>query len=487
MPTTAETAVLGASSKTWQRSYARRLMITDAAIIIGAVFGAQALRFGQTNADLYIPGVSGEGFNVAYTAVSMLFAITWLYGLRLYGSRDAKVIGSGWQEYRRVIDSSLRVFGVLTIFAFLLHVNVARGYLLLALPAGLVALVGSRWLWRRWLASERARGRFLSRVLVVGEHAKSLHIAREIHRDTSSGMVITGALTERGAGVDLLPDIPVIGDLDDAIGATGLADVDAVVYSGSDLISPAQLRQLGWDLQSRNVDLIVAAALTDVAGPRIHARPVAGLSLIHVDYPAFTGSRYATKRAFDIVVSLMSLIVLSPLFLLLALISRGDGGPSLFRQRRVGLEGRRFTMLKFRTMTIDAEDRLPDLLAASEGNGVMFKLRSDPRVTRVGQTLRRFSLDELPQLINVLRGDMSLVGPRPPLMSEVDTYEKWVERRLLVKPGITGLWQINGRSDLSWEDSVRLDLYYVENWSLTSDLAIIWRTIRVVLQKKGAY
>lgn len=488
MPTTADTtAVAAQAAGRWQREYAWRLLLTDSLIIVGVVFGAQALRFGQSNADLYIPGVTDAGFDVAYTMVSVVFALAWLWGLRLYDTRDAKVIGSGWTEYRRVADASIRVFGLLTIVAFLLHVDVARAYLLLALPAGMAALIASRWLWRRWLAAQRASGRYLSRVVVVGEHTKSLHIAREMHRDSASGMVITGALTERGAGVDLLPGIPVVGSLEDAVAGAELVGVDAVVYSGSDLISPAQLRQFGWDLQSRNVDLIVAAALTDIAGPRIHARPVAGLSLIHVDYPAFTGSRYAAKRAFDIIVASLALIVLSPLFLVLAVMVRRDGGPALFRQRRVGLEGRRFTMLKFRTMVTDAEERLPGLLAASEGNGVLFKMRSDPRVTRFGRTLRRLSLDELPQLINVLRGDMSLVGPRPPLMSEVDTYEKWVQRRLLVKPGITGLWQISGRSDLSWDDSIRLDLYYVENRSLTSDLAILWRTLRVVLQRQGAY
>lgn len=480
------TAIDAAEPARWQRVYARRLLLTDTAIIIGAVFGAQLLRFGQSNADLYIPGVTGAGFDIAYTSVSAIFVITWVLGLRLYGTRDAKVVGTGWQEFRRVADASIRVFGVLAILSFLLHIDVARGYLLLALPAGLVVLVGSRWGWRRWLAAQRSEGRFLSRVVLVGEHAKSVHIAREMQRDGGAGMVITGALTERGTG-SLLPGIPVVGSLDDAVAGIDLAGADAVVYSGSDLITPAQLRQFGWDLQSRNVDLIVAAALTDVAGPRIHARPVAGLSLIHVDYPAFTGSRYATKRAFDVIVATLALIVLSPVFLALTVMVRQDGGPVLFRQRRVGLEGRQFMMLKFRTMVVDAEARLPQLLDASDGNGILFKMRDDPRVTRIGRILRRYSLDELPQLVNVLRGDMSLVGPRPPLMSEVDTYEKWVQRRLLVKPGITGLWQVSGRSDLSWDDSIRLDLYYVENWSLTSDLVIIWRTVRAVLRRHGAY
>ncbi|WP_164233032.1 sugar transferase [Microbacterium hydrocarbonoxydans] len=486
---TAETLAVASAAQParWQRGYARRLLLSDTVIIVCAVFGAQLLRFGQSSADLFIPGVTGAGFDIAYTSVSVLFVAAWLLGLRLYGAWDAKVIGAGSQEYRRVADASIRVFGLLAILAFLLGAEVARGYLLVALPAGLAALIGSRWAWRRWLRTRRAEGQCLSRVVLVGEHAKSRHIAQEMRRDSASGMAIIGAFTERGAGTALLPGLPVMGDLDDALSRLDSVDADAVVYSGSDMITPAQLRQFGWDLQSRNVDLIVAAALTDIAGPRIHAQPVAGLSLIHVDYPSFSGYRYATKRAFDIVVSLLALIVLSPVFLALSTMVRRDGGPALFRQRRVGHEGRQFTMLKFRTMVVDAEARLLELLPASEGNGVLFKLREDPRVTRIGRVLRRFSLDELPQLINVLRGDMSLVGPRPPLMSEVDTYEKWVQRRLLVKPGLTGLWQVSGRSDLSWDDSVRLDLYYVENWSLTSDLVIMWRTVRAVLERRGAY
>ncbi|UWF78588.1 sugar transferase [Microbacterium sp. EF45047] len=462
-------------------------MLTDTVIVVAAVFGAQALRFGQTSADLHIPGVSGDGFGVAYTVVSAVFIVAWLLALRVHGTRDEKTIGSGWQEYRQVADASIRVFGVLAIAAFLLHIEVARGYLLLALPAGAGMLVAGRWAWRQWLGAQRAQGRCLARTIVVGEHGKAQHIARELQRDRTAGMVITGAVTEFGTGRMLLPGIPVIGDLSDVVESLERADADAVVYAGSDLITPAKLRQFGWDLQTRSIDLIVAAALTDVAGPRIHARPVAGLSLIHVDYPQFTGSRYVTKRAFDIVVSALALLVLAPAMLMIAAMVRTDGGPALFRQSRVGQDGRVFSMLKFRSMVVGAEDMLPQLLPTSDGNGVLFKMRDDPRVTRLGRILRRLSIDELPQLLNVLRGEMSLVGPRPPLMSEVETYEEWVERRLLVKPGITGLWQVSGRSDLSWEDSVRLDLYYVENWSLTSDLVILWRTARAVLKRHGAY
>jgi exopolysaccharide biosynthesis polyprenyl glycosylphosphotransferase len=248
------------------------------------------------------------------------------------------------------------------------------------------------------------------------------------------------------------------------------------------------MRELGWALDARRVSLVVAPALTDVAGPRIHARPVAGLPLIHVEYPSFEGRLKWTKRFFDVVSSALGLVLLSPLLLALAIaVRRGSPGPALFAQERVGLGGETFRMLKFRTMVVEAEDLLPGLLDASDGNGRLFKLKRDPRVTRVGALLRRYSLDELPQLVNVLRGDMSLVGPRPPLRSEVEQYNPWEHRRFLVPPGVTGLWQVSGRSDLSWEDSIRLDLYYVENWSLTGDLAIVYRTARTVVSARGAY
>jgi exopolysaccharide biosynthesis polyprenyl glycosylphosphotransferase len=286
----------------------------------------------------------------------------------------------------------------------------------------------------------------------------------------------------------LLDGIPVLGDWHNLLGHVDDAGADTVIVTGKHPLSPRQLRELGWGLEERKANLIVAPALTDVAGPRIHSTPVAGLPLIHVDYPEFTGVKLVLKRTSDLVAGILGLILLSPAFLVIALIIWSTSpGPAIYRQERVGMHGKTFRMLKFRTMVVDAEEQLSSLLDASEGNGVLFKMRNDPRITRFGRFLRRYSIDELPQLWNVIKGDMSLVGPRPPLAKEVQSYERWVHRRLLVKPGITGLWQVSGRSNLSWDDSVRLDLYYVENWSLTADLIIMWRTIRAVLRSDGAY
>jgi len=233
---------------------------------------------------------------------------------------------------------------------------------------------------------------------------------------------------------------------------------------------------------------VVAPALMEVTGPRLHVAPVYGLTLLRVSQPTFKGARWVLKGVFDRVAACLALLVLAPLLIGVALaIKWEDGGPVLFRQQRVGKAGRLFPMLKFRSMVCDAESRRAELEAANEGAGPLFKLRVDPRVTRVGAVLRRYSLDELPQLINVVAGDMSVVGPRPPLSVEVELYGVDARRRLLVKPGLTGLWQVSGRSDLSWEETVRLDLRYVENWSFAMDMVIIWKTAGAVLRGNGAY
>ncbi|GAA2043849.1 sugar transferase [Agromyces tropicus] len=474
----------------WQRAYTRRLLVTDLIVIVFAVYGSQFIRFGTTGTSLRIPG-EGERpeILISYAIVSAILAAGWFTSLAIFATRDRNIVGAGTAEYRRIADASIRVFAILAILAFLLRSEVGRAYVLVALPFGLSLLIGGRWAWRKWLLRRRAAGTFLHRAILMGERGKSAHVAEQIQRDGISGIHIVGAVTEHGeSSRELAPGIPVLGDYEALDRALREARADTVVFTGADTIDPRGMRELGWQLEATSTNLVVAPALTDVAGPRIHARPVAGLPLIQVDYPEFAGRKYAAKRAFDIVVSAIALLVLSPVFLAIAVLVRRDSsGPAFFAQERVGLNGERFHMLKFRSMVVDAESQLPTLLDRTDGNGVLFKMRADPRVTRIGAVLRRYSLDELPQLVNVLRGEMSLVGPRPPLAAEVERYDDWARRRLLVRPGITGLWQTQGRSDLSWDDSVRLDLYYVENWSLTGDIIILYRTSRAVLQAQGAY
>jgi exopolysaccharide biosynthesis polyprenyl glycosylphosphotransferase len=479
-----------AQVRRWQRQLGVAISVTDLVVIAVSVMAAQALRFGfGTEHTIVFPGGGELDLTITYTVVSIVIVAGWALALRLFGTRDPKIIGTGMLEYRRLTNATLAFFGVLAIVAFALQAQVGRAYLLVALPLGWVLLMLSRWLWRHWLIRRRRHGLLMSHAIVVGDAASASHVAAQIQGDTGCGITIVGAVVGNASpGDTLLDSIPVLGDWSDLLGRIDQAGADTVIVTGNHPLTPRQLRELGWGLEERKASLIVAPALTDIAGPRIHSTPVAGLPLIHVDYPEFTGVKLALKRTSDLVASILGLIILAPVFLVTALtIWLTSPGPAIYRQERVGMHGRPFRMLKFRTMVVDAEQQLSSLLDASEGNGVLFKMRSDPRITRFGRFLRRYSIDELPQLWNVIKGDMSLVGPRPPLANEVRSYERWVHRRLLVKPGITGLWQVSGRSNLSWDDSVRLDLYYVENWSLTADFIIMWRTIRAVMRSDGAY
>jgi len=472
----------------WMWRYARNLFITDLFIVVGAVFGSQLVWFGGYSGDLALAPTDGT-LSVAYTVVSVAIILVWMIALDLFATRDHKIIGTGSTEYKRIADATIRLFGVIAIVVYLLRSELARGYFLTALPVGMVLLLAGRWGWRQWLVNRRREGKYTHRTIVVGERRKTEQVASNIQRDTAAGIQLVGAVTKHGnTGRDLIVGVPILGNFGEIIKVADEAGADTVILTSTDDLGPRELRELGWQLEAHKISMIVAPALTDIAGPRIHTRQVAGLPLVHVDFPVFDGPKLIAKRTFDIIASGLGLIVFSPIFVWVALAVRQDSpGPAFFRQERVGLNGVSFRMVKFRSMTSTAEAELPSLLDVSDGNGVLFKLKDDPRVTRVGRFLRRYSIDELPQLVNVLRGAMSLVGPRPPLAQEVGRYDDWAHRRLLVKPGITGLWQVSGRSDLSWEDSIRLDLYYVENWSLTGDLIILWRTVGTVIHADGAY
>jgi len=314
-------------------------------------------------------------------------------------------------------------------------------------------------------------------------------VAKTIQRAPGSGLLLVGALSE---SVDHRPPpihgVPVLGDYAFLLQAVDAVQADTVILTGADDINPDDMRRVGWGLQAREVELIVAPALTDIAGPRIHARPVAGLPLIHVSYPSFEGVRRWSKRTFDVLASSLLIVLASPVLLgVVIAVKRSGPGDIIYRQVRVGRHGNPFGMLKFRSMVQHADDQLESLLdAQGTSDTPLFKVTNDPRITPVGLFLRKYSLDELPQLFNVFLGEMSLVGPRPQRAAEVALYDDAASRRLIMKPGMSGLWQVSGRSNLSWEDSIRLDLYYVENWSLTADILILWRTVRAVVRPEGA-
>lgn len=485
-------------SKRWQRPYQRRLLITDVVVVAVAMVAAETGRFGvATEAAPVIGSV------LDYTGVSVLLALLWAGFLSMFRSRDLRILGAGAEEYRRIGDASLRLFGLVAIVAFTLRLDVARGYLAIAFPLGLVGLVSSRWLWRQWLVRRRSEGGYSSTVVVIGSRSAALSMSTEFERDPNSGFRVVGVCIpgydaargdrrDRGLRVeDLDVDghaVPVLGDESCVLRALAATGADTVAVTATERLGPEGMRALAWQLESVDVDLVVAPGVVDVAGPRLKIRPVAGLPMLHVEQPQYEGASRFAKLAFDVVVAVSALVLAAPVLLVAALaVKLTSRGPLLYKSERVGLNGESFPMYKLRSMEAEADARVIELASLNEGAGPLFKVRNDPRVTPVGRFLRRFSIDELPQLVNVLRGHMSVVGPRPPLRTEVNAYTGDVHRRLLVKPGVTGLWQVSGRSDLSWEESVRLDLSYVENWSTVQDLVIVWRTVRAVLRSQGAY
>jgi exopolysaccharide biosynthesis polyprenyl glycosylphosphotransferase len=476
-----------ASERVWSRSYRFRLRVTDAATVLVAVGIAFFARFGSEESLTDLAHVETQ-----YGMISAAIIVAWLLALTAFRTQDSRVIGEGAIEYKRIVNASATAFGLLAITFVILNVDVARGYFLLAFPIGTFGLLLAHWLWRRWLTEQRLHDLYLCRALVVGTLDDVGYVIRQIQQKSGSAYNVVGAVVSNaGSGIHSVTTGPravtVLNGVDPAEAAKAVG-ADAVIVAGQPDGGAEFIRTLGWKLEGTATELVLASRLTDVAGPRIHFRPVEGLPLIHVEIPQFEGGKHVLKRAFDVVASGLGMLALSPLFLLIALaIKLDDRGPVLFSQERVGRNENRFFMLKFRSMVTTAESDLDALVARNEGAGLLFKLKDDPRVTRVGRILRKYSLDELPQLWNVFVGDMSLVGPRPPLPREVEAYESHVHRRLYIKPGLTGMWQVNGRSDLSWEESVRLDLYYVENWSLTGDLMIVWRTIKVLLKPVGAY
>jgi exopolysaccharide biosynthesis polyprenyl glycosylphosphotransferase len=471
------------ASRALQRAYVRGLLALDTIVLGLAVVCGYLLRFGADEP---------RGSGVLYLFVAPGLVLAWLASLKVLRCYDDRVLGYGADEYRRVVSASLRLAGAIAITGYVANLDVSRGFLAISFAVGTLGLVTARYGARKLLHRARSRGGGWSRrVLVVGDIAHILELVHTLRREPYAGYQVVGACIPDALLAPVpqrLGDVPVVGSfraIPDAAAAIG-ADTVAVTASGE--LTATRLRRLGWQLEGTDIDLVLAPALTDVAGPRIHTQPVAGLPLIHVEAPEFRGARKLIKGFVDRALSLAALTIASPVLLLIALVIKLDSrGPVIFRQIRVGQGGREFGVYKFRTMVVNADALLAELAARNETDGLMFKMRDDPRITRVGRFLRRWSVDEVPQLANVLFGHMSLVGPRPPLPSEVARYDGDVARRLLVKPGMTGLWQVSGRSDLSWEDGIRLDLYYVENWSLAADLTILWKTVGAVLGSRGAY
>lgn len=418
-----------------------------------------------------------------------VFFLAWPMLLAASGAYDERVFGAGSEEYRRVGRAGLLAGAGTALLSAAAAVAVPPALVLVVVPLQVVCTVLVRYVARQRLATVRRAGRCGRRVVLVGRGGAVLDLAARLAEETHTGLrVVAVCVTpEDRARVALRTGLPV-GGLEEVADVAARCAADTVAVTSSSETAADFLRRLAWSLEGSGRELLVAPGLVEVAGPRLHIRPFEGLPLLSIEEPRFEGWQRVVKGALDRIAAAVALLLLSPVLLGIALAVRlEDGGPVIYRQERVGVHGRSFTMLKFRSMCADADQRLEEVLGENISDGPLFKVRHDPRVTRVGRVLRQFSLDELPQLVNVLTGAMSLVGPRPPLPAEVASYDDSVRRRLLVKPGLTGLWQISGRSDLQWEQAVRLDLRYVENWSLATDLLILWRTGRAVLGRSGAY
>lgn len=456
--------------------------ILDVIVIVAAIMAAALLRFGNS----VDRTVSGTG-TLDYVYFSVVLGIFWIVGLHVAQCYHRALFGLGTEEYRQVARATFGVFGAIAIVALLARIDVARGYLAIAFPLGLALLLVERALVRRWVIRRRTSGELCERALIVGTPVEVRHAAGSIAQNPAAGYRTAAvSVLDHPDSIFVLADGTEVDNLESIDDVTQLdGRIDTLIVAGQSAISRTALRRIGWQLEDTAIQLALASSMTDVAGPRIHRRPVEGLPLMSVESPTYSGIKFIAKRVVDIVLSGMALVVLSPLFLVIAaLIHLEDRGPVFFRQVRVGANGRLFRITKFRSMGTDAEDRLDEF----EGAGTpVWKLQDDPRVTRIGKFIRAYSLDELPQLFDVLLGHMSLVGPRPQQPSEVETYESHMRRRLNVKPGVTGPWQVGGRSNLTWDQTIQKDLYYVENWSLMGDVVIMLKTVRAVVAKDGAY
>lgn len=485
----AQQQVLGASGRAL-RPWAARLVVTDWLVIYAAVTIALLSRFGVST-----DKTTNGQVSISYGVLGLALTVGWLAILGLYRARDTRILGEGPEEYRRVIQATLITFGMLGTLSLVFKVDMSRGYLAVAFPLGLLGLLASRILWRRRLRAVRSSGKLSTSVLLIGSIRSATDIARWFTKHRRAGLHVSAVwvpdrdvedgevMATGGRSVTILGERA---ELSDALAASG---AQLVVVTDTDHLGHQGLKQLTWDLEEVGVDLMISPNVVDVAGSRIALSTVASLPFLSVSEPRYAAASTWRKVAFDRLASGVLVLATLPLLAVMAVVVKLSGpGPVFYRQQRIGKDGAPFDMIKFRSMRTNADSELRDLLqGAGLGDGPLPKLKDDPRVTRIGRFIRRYSIDELPQLLNVLRGEMSLVGPRPQRDFEVARYDHVAHRRLRVRPGMTGLWQVSGRSDLSWDDAVRLDTYYVENWSMIADVAILWRTARAVIGRDGAY
>lgn len=450
------------------KDYQLRVRALDVAVILVAILAGLLLGWGY-GGELLSDDKPRQIFSAALLVV-------WPIALWQTQSTKATLIANGLGEYRRVLLAGLYTALIVMSLAYLTSTTRGRWFLFGVLLTGTAGLLVERNLMRRWLHKRMAEGEPLHRVFLIAPPSRLASLQGQL-AGSQGRFVPVG--THR-----------MEGELDarTAVLQAVSRRADTILFAPAGDADPQQTRRLGWAMEDTDLSLMVSASLVEVAGPRLSVEPVESLSFVRVDMPKMSGAALVLKAITDVVGSSLLLILLGlPMLLFALLIRRGSPGPAIFKQQRVGLDGRLFWCWKFRTMYADADSQRAALREAQGGHGATFKMTDDPRVTPIGRFLRRFSLDELPQLVNVWRGDMSLVGPRPHPQDDVDRYDDLAVRRLRARPGMTGLWQVSGRSDLSWDESVRLDLYYVENWSLSMDFVIMASTVSAVVTGRGAY
>jgi exopolysaccharide biosynthesis polyprenyl glycosylphosphotransferase len=457
------------------RSYVRQVAVADFAAAIVAAIAAVEVRFGAHPDNRYL-------------TLSLVLPLLWLIAVRVFGGYERRFLGVGSDEFRRVLNAGLSLTAALAIISYAVNNELSRIYLLVSMQVIVALDLLARYALRKRLHKLRLQGQCMSTVVAVGHESAVSQLISELRREPHHGLAVVAACLAGDSTATSVAGVPVTGGLDDTASVVRNLNAGAVAVLSCPEMDGVKLRTLAWELEKTGTDLCVAPALLDVAGPRTTVRPTAGLTLLHVDHPQLSGPRQMVKDMFDRCAAAAALGALWPLMLLIAVAIRShDKGPALFTQTRVGKDGETFKIYKFRTMVVDAEARLAELRTKNESDGALFKIRDDPRITVIGTWLRKWSLDELPQFFNVMAGEMSLVGPRPALPDEAAQYAEHVRRRLVVKPGLTGLWQVSGRSDLSWDETVRMDLRYVENWSFFLDLQILWKTLGVMVKGSGAY
>ena len=485
-----EATPVTATRSRWERTLIRGVRISDAIVVAIAIAVAHVVRYMVLPVHPEAVLLRGPSF----VQISITLYVGWMIALAVFRTRDPKVLDSGTKQYQAVARATFTLFAWIAILGLLLKWHPSRGFLAMSFTLGLSLLFLERRIWRTWVLRQRRKGAYLAKVLVIGGVRSAKTMTLRFSEDAGSGFRVVGVwVPDRVAAPDErfhVEDtaVPVMGTESDLGQALKVDAVDTVVVTDTEHLGHDGMRELAWALEDRDVNLLVAPNVVDVAGPRVHLEAHGNMPLIYLSGPSYSRAKTLRRAAFDRSFAALVLLGSSPVLLMAMLAIRVTGrGPIFYRSERIGTHGVPFQMLKLRTMIHGADQMREELEHHNDGAGPLFKVRDDPRVTRVGRILRRFSIDELPQFVNVLRGDMSVVGPRPPLRAEVDAYSDHMRRRLLVKQGVTGLWQVSGRSDLSWEDSIRLDLDYVENWTMLRDLQIIVRTARAVLASHGAY